>query len=232
MGHLSDLRHATAHVFVDDLESPDLADGDLHHLGRVLRLRPGEVVTLSDGRGSWRRATWTGRGVDAQGEVANAPAPAVIVTLGLAVPKGDRAEMAVQKLTELGADRIIPLKAERSVVRWGDRTSRHLERWRAISREAAMQSRRVRLPEICAPMTVLEALDSCRPSALAEPGGAPPSLAVPTLFVGPEGGWSPDELAAAKAVVGLGQSILRTETAAITAAALLNALRGGNVREA
>jgi len=146
------------------------------------------------------------------------------LTIGFTPAKGDRPEWTVQKLTELGVDRIVPLRAARSVVRWeGDRGGAGVARLRRVAREALMQSRRCWLPEVT---------DLCAPSALpgavlAEPGGARLTLAHPTVLVGPEGGWAPEELAAAGATVSLGPSILRSETAALAAAVLLAALRDG-----
>jgi RsmE family RNA methyltransferase len=90
-----------------------------------------------------------------------------------------------------------------------------------------MQSRRPFLPELCASCTVDEMVSSRTASAvaLAEPGGAPVSLSVPGVLIGPEGGWSPRELALAENLVGLGDGVLRVETAAVTAGALLCAMR-------
>lgn len=227
----SALRRTAAHVFVADLDAPELGERDAHHLGRVLRLRAGEEVGIADGAGGWRIGRWTGDGVEPAGPAVREPRPAVVVTIGFAVPKGDRAEWAVQKLTEVGADRVIALVAERSVVRWdAARAARQIDRWRAVAREAAMQSRRVFLPEILGPWSA-DAAAQAGPVALAEPGGDPPSLTRSTVLIGPEGGWSPQELELAPGRIGLGPRVLRTETAAVTAAVLLDALRGGIVRE-
>lgn len=252
-------RSTAAHVFVADLSSPALSDDDLHHLLRVLRLRPGESVGVSDGRGGWRACRIDGAGeLGAEGREETEEAPWPPVTVGLSVPKGDRADWAVQKLTEVGVDRIVPLVTERSVVRpGGDRAIRQVTRWRAIARSAAMQSRRLWLPDVTAPATLDELLGGsgadpvaaglpaagppvARPGAgsvtgvvaLAEPGGPAPSLDHPTVLVGPEGGWSEAERATAPATVGLGQTVLRTETAAVVAGCLLVALRSGLVGEA
>lgn len=224
-------REAAAHVFVDDLAGPVLAldPADRHHLFRALRLRAGEAVSATDGRGGWRPCVVTPAGeVAAAGDVVEVPAPAPPVTIGLAVPKGDRLEWAVQKLTEVGADRIVLLAAARGVVRWdAERAARQVERLRVVARQAAMQSRRLTVPVVDGPCPVAALAAT---SVLAEPGGPPPSLAQPTVLVGPEGGWAPDELAAGGATVGLGPTVLRTETAAVVAATLLVALRSGVVR--
>lgn len=221
-------RAAAAHVFVDDIEAPALAAEDHHHLARVLRLRPGELVSVADGRGAWRRCRLDGVVLEPAGPVVGVARPAPEVTVALAVPKGDRADWAVQKLTEVGVDRIVPLLTERAVVRWDDEGSkRHVARWRAIARQAAMQSRRARIPDVAD--TALPAAMAGDGVALADPDGRPPSLAHPTVLVGPEGGWSTAELALELPRVGLGAGILRTETAAVVAGTLLVALRRGLV---
>ena len=221
---------AKAHVFVADLVAPELDSRDRHHLEMVLRLRAGEVVTASDGAGRWVACRFAGRaaGLEVDGEVAFEPAADPTVTIAFAPPKGDRPEWAVQKLTELGVDRIVPLMAARSVVRWngGEPASAPVARLRRIVREAAMQSRRVWLPVVDDPLPFAAAAAMPR-AALAVAGGDPPSLDRPLVLVGPEGGWDDDELAAGLPTVGLGPNVLRTETAAVVAGTLLVALRSG-----
>jgi 16S rRNA (uracil1498-N3)-methyltransferase len=246
-----------AHVVVADLERPRLDDGDRHHLAAVLRLRDGEAVSATDGRGGWRRCQFASSTGDLEvtSDLVRVPAPAPSITIGLALVKGERPEWAVQKLVELGVDRVVLFHAERSVVRWtGDRALRHLERLRLVARQALMQSRQVWLPEIAGvdefgklvaggpappegrsgpPEGRLGARDH-RPAgpggmALAAPGGGPPALDRPTVLIGPEGGWSPAEEASGLPTVSLGPSMLRTETAAVVAGSLLVALRSGLV---
>jgi 16S rRNA (uracil1498-N3)-methyltransferase len=224
---------ARAHVFVADLAAPELDAGDRHHLERVLRLRAGEVVTACDGAGRWVACRFAAgaRGValEVDGEVVTEPAAHPPVTVALARPKGERPEWAVQKLTEVGVDRIVPLVAARSVLRWtGDRGSGSIERLRRVAREAAMQSRRAWLPVVEEPATFADAARRAG-AALAMAGGDPPALDRPVVLVGPEGGWDAAELGAGLATVGLGPEVLRTETAAVVAGALLVALRAGLV---
>jgi 16S rRNA (uracil1498-N3)-methyltransferase len=224
---------AKAHVFVASLADGglELTSDDHHHLARVLRLRGGEVVTASDGAGSWRPCAWRDgarRGLDPTGPTVTEPAPVPPLTVAFAPTKGDRPEWVVQKLTELGVDRIVPLAADRSVVRWdGDRADRQIAKLTKVAREAAMQSRRVWLPSI-EPVTTVTALSAG--IALAHFDGAPPSLDHPAVAIGPEGGWSDDELALDVAHVALGPTVLRAETAAVAAGTLLAALRAGLVR--
>jgi 16S rRNA (uracil1498-N3)-methyltransferase len=226
-------RAAAAHVFVDDLAAPRLAPDDVHHLTRVLRLRPGETVSVTDGAGGWRPTLFvTGGTLEPAGEAVWPAGPEPPITIAMAVPKGDRAEWAVQKLTELGVDRIVALTATHSVVRWdADRARRQLVRWQAVARQAAMQSRRLRLPRIEGPISVAEIVARGELRAgLAEPGGDAPDLDRPALLIGPEGGWAQDELACGLPTVALAPTVLRTETAAIAGATLLMALRASIVR--
>jgi 16S rRNA (uracil1498-N3)-methyltransferase len=214
---------ARAHAFVADVEHPELRDDDRHHLARVLRLRTGDELTVSDGRGRWRWCRF-GDALHPVGAVAVDERPQPALTVGFALVKGAKPELVVQKLTELGIDRIVPFVATRSVVRWDDvKADRAHERLDAVAREAAMQSRRTWLPRV-EPVATFAAL-AVEGAALCHRDGAPPSLATPTLLVGPEGGWAPEELAAGLPTVALGPTVLRSETAAIAAASLLTALR-------
>lgn len=218
-------------VFVDDLEAPDLHDDDRHHLARVLRVRAGEALTVGDGAGRWRTARF-GDALEVTGPVLSAPRAAPSLAVGFALVKGDKPELIVQKLTELGIDRIIPFRAERSVVRWDDvKATKAVARLRAVARAAAMQSHRPHLPEVTGVADLAE-LAGQPGVVLAERAGLPPGLERPTILVGPEGGWAPTELAQAQATVALGAQVLRAETAAVTAGALLAALRAGIVRSA
>ncbi len=235
---------AAAMVFVADPGSPVVEDADVRHLLDVLRLRPGESVIAADGTGRWvpcRIAPIVpargARGADPAGLlVPDGPAvvdlaPGPEVTVAFAPTKGDRPEWVAQKLTELGVDRIVPLRTSRSVVRWeGDRAARSVERLRRVVREAAAQCRRARLPEVTAVCRLEDvAALAGAPMALADAGGSAPSLDRPTLAIGPEGGWDPAERVGFGPTVGLGATVLRAETAAVTAGALLCALRNGVV---
>jgi 16S rRNA (uracil1498-N3)-methyltransferase len=224
-------RGAAAHVIVADLDAPVLDRTDRHHLESVLRLRPGESVSATDGCGGWRLCAFLAGGIlEPESETVRAARRLPVITIGLAPVKGDRPEWAVRKLTELGVDRIVMLIAARSVVRWDtERARRHLDKLSAVARQAVMQSRQVWLPEL----TGMDRADewSWRPGvALAEPDGAAPTLDHATVLVGPEGGWTKAERQSARATVTLGPAVLRTESAAVAAGVLLTALRAGVVR--
>ena len=172
-----------------------------------------------------------GPALEPVGEVQRVPRPQPRVTVAFAVVKGERPEWAVQKLTEIGVDRIVPLQTSRSVVRWPPgETSPQLARLRRVAREAAVQSRRVWLP-VVEGVAPFDAVAAEAGAALAHPGGSAPSLDRPTLLVGPEGGWDEGELASGPSLVGLGPTVLRAETAAVVAGTLLCALRAGTVAE-
>ena len=213
------LRRSAAHVLVTDLDDPTLDDATIHHLRRVLRLRGGESITVTDGAGAWRNGVFVRDHVEPDGELNVEPKPAPPLTLATAVPKGERAEWLVQKVTEIGIDRIVLVDAERSVVRWdGDRAGRHLARLRRIANEAALQSRRVWVPIIEGPVPAAEVLPM---AVAAEPGGRPVDVGDTTIAVGPEGGWTEAESKLAGDRVSLGPHVLRVETAALVAATLM-----------
>ena len=206
-------------AFVDDLDAPELSPEDRHHLERVRRLRAGDPLTVGDGAGRFRPARF-GPALEPAGDIVSSPGPSRPVTIAFALTKGDRPELVVQKLVEIGVERIVPFAAARTVVRWApDKGARNLERWRAIAREAAAQAHRPHLPEIGAVTSFAEA--AALPGAtLADAGGEPLARGTTTLLVGPEGGWAPEEAAAGLPVVDLGPHVLRAETAALVAGAL------------
>ena len=162
------------------------------------------------------------------GDVNEIDAPSPRLTVGFALVKGSKPEFVVQKLTELGIDTIIPFVAERSVVRWDDaKVERMQERLERVSREASMQSRRVWLPVI-GPVSRFADLASQDGVARADRHGDMLRADHTTVLIGPEGGWAVDEQIGGP-VVGLGPNVLRAETAAIAAGALMTALRAGIV---
>lgn len=237
---------ASAHLFVDSdgglADAVDVTGEDGHHLARVLRLRVGETVTVADGSGSWRpyRVADVGRPgpaacvrLEETGENRREPVLSPRLAVAFALTKGEKPELVVQKLTELGVDRILPVVAERSVARLdANRAGAALERWRRIAREAARQCRRATIP-VVAELAALEALAGHPGLVVAERGGRPvEALGGPRgeellVVVGPEGGLTDDEVKALGpwARLDLGPHVLRAETAALAAAAVLAGLR-------
>lgn len=219
-------------------------EGDeAHHAVVVRRLRAGERLQLSDGRGRvvlGTIASTAKRSLDVTvDEVVDHPEPLPRITVVQALPKGDRGELAVEVLTEIGVARIVPWAAERSVAIWkGERAAKSLARWRSTAREAAKQSRRAWHPEV-APMASTDevvALLGAAPVGVVLHEDAASALAAVDLppaadeagiviVVGPEGGLSDDEVArltdAGGVAVRLGTEVLRTSTAGLAAASAL-----------
>jgi 16S rRNA (uracil1498-N3)-methyltransferase len=221
------LRTTRAHVLVDadllaDSGTISLDDDTHHHLRSVLRLRDGEPVGVTDGQGRWCVAVAVLDGntltLEATSRVVAEPARARPITIAAAIPKGDRLDWMVQKITELGVDRLVLLHADRSVVRWKpDRVRHQVARLQRIADEALRQSRRVFRLSIVPPTPAVDVLGGY---LLAEPGGRAVTVGDTAVAVGPEGGWSEAELAAGGVWVDLGDTILRTETAAVAASTL------------
>jgi 16S rRNA (uracil1498-N3)-methyltransferase len=220
--------------------SVELGGDEGRHAVVVRRLRAGERIVLTDGLGA--AATCTVCEVDKASltadvdEITHQPAEEPLVTVVQAIPKGERGELAVEMLTEVGADVIVPWAAERCVSVWrGDRAAKSLAKWRATAREAAKQARRVHFPSVTEPATTAEVAEllagASVPVVLHEAASGPiGNLPIPgrgriVVVVGPEGGISEAELAAFAAVgaepVRLGSSVLRTSTAGVAAVAAL-----------
>jgi 16S rRNA (uracil1498-N3)-methyltransferase len=214
--------------------------GDEARHAVVKRIRVGERVTLTDGAGTTAVCTVseTARSTVALTveEISTGEPEMPRVVVVQAIPKGDRGELAVEMLTEVGVDVIVPWAASRSVSVWrGDKQVKALARWRSTAREAAKQARRSWFPEVSEMVTTEAVVELLReasvPVVLHEAASGPlADLPVPgrgeiVIVVGPEGGISDEELAAFAAVgaepVRLGSSVLRTSTAGVAATAAL-----------
>ena len=216
-------------------------EGDeAHHAVAVRRLRVGERVVLTDGRGRTASGTVAGTGkrrleVTAD-DVVDHPAPTPELVVVQALPKGDRGELAVELLTEVGVARVVPWAAERSVAVWkGERATKSLARWRATAREAAKQARRPWHPEVDPLAGTADVVALLSGAALAvvlheaatEPLAAleVPASGTVVVVVGPEGGLTDAEVAtfadAGARSVRLGAEVLRTSTAGPAAVAAL-----------
>ncbi len=222
-----------------------LTGAEGRHATTVRRLAPGELVDITDGEGFVAHcAVIAARPGELDLEVrsrADDPPPGCRVVVVQAIIKGDRGELAVELMTEVGVDVIVPWAAERSVAVWRpDREDKALSRWRSAAREAAKQSRRSWFPEVTGQMTTAGVLGLLKGSSLGlllDPAacgslaeaGLPPAGDV-VLIVGPEGGVSPAEteaLTGAGAVpVRLGPTVLRGSTAGAVAGALVLSQRG------
>lgn len=249
-----------AHFFLDEgLRQADTAPGaaitltgsEARHAVTVSRVRPGERLRVGNGAGLMLTCTVTSASPGEltlaveQATVTARPEPRIRLVQALA--KGDRDERAVQAVTELGVDGIVPWSAARSVSRWeGAKAAKGRERWAGIAREAAKQSIRAWLPEVAelvstrqlarlaggARMLLLEPTASVRLTDALDTPDTPDGTAAPEilLVVGPEGGIAPEELdllrEAGATAVRLGETILRTSTAGPAAVAVLNQALG------
>ena len=220
----------------------NLSREETHHLVHALRSKPGDQVFVFDGCGNEYHCCFlaeTGSHAELEiivplGDLVESP---IRLTLAQSLAKSDKFDLIVQKATELGVSRIIPVTAERADVRLNrDQHDKRLDRWRRISLEALKQCGRRRLVEITAPMT-LDRLTSAEDPGLllvfSEKGGTsiagalrqagtPAALGA---LIGPEGGWSDAELSLldrrGATAVSLGPRVLRTETAAVVAVTLI-----------
>lgn len=239
----------TEALFLAPLDTPEvggevtLTGEEGHHAAQVRRIKVGEVIWISDGAGAAVRGPVVrvekGEVTVRVDEVVREPERPVRYVAVQALAKGDRAELAVEMLTELGVDEIVPWQSERSIVRWSpDRVERGLTRWRATAREAAKQSRRFRVPTVSMPMTTAElalrvhqtALTAvCHESATQNLVALEAPAAGEIMFIiGPEGGLTETELQAFTAAGGrpvlIADAVLRTSTAGVVALAQLQAL--------
>lgn len=226
--------------------SLELPDDAAHYVRDVLRKSAGDALEIIDGTGRRLRArlqTLSSRSVRAavhEDEASELNESPLSLVLFQAIPKGDRWRWVLEKATELGVDRLVPLETKRTVVDIGDdKVESKLARWKRIARSAARQCGRVRIPALRAPLDVGSALqlpEAERPvSFVPHPGTGSPRLSDVTLdtaaerpgvalWIGPEGGWTDGELDALRdgggRLVALGPRTLRTETAGVCAAAI------------
>jgi 16S rRNA (uracil1498-N3)-methyltransferase len=208
------------------------------HAAVVRRIRPGEMIMIADGRGRGVR----GRVVEVHPssvviEVAqylSAPAEALRFVAVQALAKGDRSELAVEMMTEMGVSEIVPWQASRSIVRWSEeRVARSLSKWRSTVREAAKQSRRLTVPPVSEPVTTRQLAQRVASADLTlllhEQAGESiakvdlPEAGTILIIIGPEGGISADELGeltrAGAQPVSISDGVLRTSTAGVVALA-------------
>lgn len=239
--------YAPPEAFNSDVTTAVLAGDEARHLRDVLRLAAGDEVFLFDGFGTEYRcvvndvARASSR-VDVIEEVAPAGSESPLkLTLAVALLKGEKFDLVVQKATELGVTRIVPVKTARADIRLTDNAdaAKRVSRWQRIALEAAKQSGRAFVPQVSVPVNFStfvfdKELENARRVMFSERNGgnlseledlAPTEQPAMIALVGSEGGWADEEIAAAGAanwrLVTLGGRTLRAETAAITAAALL-----------
>jgi len=238
---------ARRRFFVDAVQSgrARITGLDAHHLTRVLRVEPGQQFEISDNHNVYLAEVESARKdlvCFAVREKVASDKPLVCTTILASLIRFEHFEWMLEKATELGVERVVPVQAERSERGLEQAASKRMSRWTRIVRESSEQSRRARLPEIAAPVALAGAIkiESAYRFVLEE-AEAPPMLpALPALrhpgdpvavLVGPEGGWTDRErqqiAGAGWQSVSLGSQILRAETAAIAALAIVNAAWAG-----
>ncbi len=227
---------ARRRFFVDAIQEgvAKLTGEDAAHLTRVLRVEAGQRFEISDNHKAWLAEVIEARKSVVEFRVIE-PLPdapdTIPIHLFAALFKFDRLEWMIEKATELGVDRIVPVETERSERGLFDAAQKRVERWRKIAREASQQSRRTRMPVIDTAIRFRQLKGEGSRYLLDELPGTP-KLPAPdrasravSLLVGPEGGWTPEERAAAIEAGwtpgSLGPDILRAETAAIAGIAIL-----------
>jgi len=225
-------------------DTVELTGAEAHHAGTVKRLAVGEPAWLADGRGGLAEARVAEVARDRvrftvllRRELVR---PQPRFTVVQALPKGERAELAVELLTELGADEIVPWAAGRSVAVWrGEKAARGVQKWRRTALEAAKQSRRGWLPEVAelaGSAAIADRVAAADCALVLDSEGqplasiTPPATGEVLVVVGPEGGLAPDELAAfaerGARTVRLGPEVMRTSTAGAAALAALSVAAG------
>lgn len=235
MNSLAGYQRLTIHPRQIQGQQVQLTPGQSHYLGRVLRLSAGDEFIAMDGQGHWWRAQLLTPTTAQLGEPLpvwrELPAP---IALLMGIPKGDGMDQVVRQATELGVRQIWPLITERTQVHPG---SGRIERWRRIATEAAEQSWRQWIPEVFPAQPLVTAVTQvgAMPKLVCDPAPErphmvtllPPEPAALAILIGPEGGWSPAEMAwlqdQGAQVVSLGRRVLRTVTAPVVALALIGA---------
>lgn len=231
---------ARRRFFVEEVRSQlaALTGEQAEHAARVLRVEAGQKYEISDNEHVFLAEVTSARKNQVVFQVIEeipAALPPLRLNLFIALIKFDRLELVIEKATELGVERIVPVLARRSEKGLEKAAGKRLQRWRKIALEASQQSRRARLPDVAEPLKFRDAISSAgghrllldegdAPALLASLSGSP-ARETAALLIGPEGGWTDDEreqaVAAGWTPVSLGPQILRAETAAIAATAVL-----------
>jgi 16S rRNA (uracil1498-N3)-methyltransferase len=232
---------ARRRFFVTEIHngSAELTKDDARHLTRVLRVEPGQRFEISDNHAAWLAEVTEARGervVFRVLEPIESPAAPVHITLIAAIVKFDRFEWIVEKATELGVARILPMEAARTEKGLFEASRKRSERWRKIAHESSQQARRVSVPEIVSAVPFARGVgEEATYRYFLDEAGAPPFLSMlppqrtaadrVALMIGPEGGWTESERQRATdagwTAVSLGPLILRAETAAVAALAVV-----------
>ncbi len=224
MKHLDLVNSEKPHVLLESLEDPEMSDEKRHHLKKVLRIEVGSLVTATDGKGRWALFDYAGGFLEAASEIFFVSKPSSPVTIAFSLTKSGKPDFTIQKLTELGVDRIVVFPAENSVPLWDlSKLKKKQRRYSSISRSALEQSKGVWLPDLAYVNSFAE-VAKIKSMCIADIEGEPINESHNSLAIGPEGGWSTGEYGFRLPRVSLHRNVLRSETAAVAAAAVLTTL--------
>ena len=209
------------HIVLEDLDSPTLEEAEMHHLQTVRRLRPGSHLTATDGRGCWSIFRFDKSILTPVKDKAFCESPEVASEIYISITKSGKPELVTQKLTELGVGLISFFFSERSVPKWdAKKIEKNHMKLLKVSRLALAQSKGVWLPTIDIGGSFEEIIKGTD-IALAHQSAMKITNQVRRIAIGPEGGWSSAELDTVNAKYSFHRSILRSETAAVAAATIL-----------
>ena len=213
------------HVLLENLQSPELCEEKLHHLKKVLRSKPNSLITATDGKGSWGVFNFSGNSLENVDEIRFEEERRHSLTIAISLTKSGKPDLAVQKLTEIGVDEIVLFPAEYSVPLW-DRSKqlKNEKRLKRVTHSALEQSKGIWLPQVTFVSSFLD-VAALPGVAMADVSGGQVTASCTCLAIGPEGGWSQSEYAVNLPKICLSDQVLRAETAAIVAGAMMASFR-------
>ena len=218
------------HVLIENLETPELSEEKLHHLKKVLRSKPNSLITATDGKGAWGVFNFSGTFVEIVDGIRLQEQRRHSLTVAVSLAKSGKPDLVVQKLTEIGVDEIILFPAEHSVPLWDEsKQSRNEQRLKRIIHSAIEQSKGIWLPQVTFVSSFAD-VAALPEMAMADASGGQVTESCTCLAIGPEGGWSQSEYAFNLPKVCLSDQVLRAETAAIVAGAMMASFRGAGNR--
>ncbi len=218
------------HVLVENLETPELGEEKLHHLKKVLRIKPNSLITATDGKGAWGVFNFSGSSLENVDEIRFEEERRHSLTIAVSLTKSGKPDLAVQKLTEIGIDKIVLFPAEHSVPLWDQsKQLKNEQRLQRVTHSALEQSKGIWLPQVTFVSSFAD-VAALSGVAMADASGGQVTESCTCLAIGPEGGWSQSEYAFNLPKVCLSDQVLRAETAAIVAGAMMASFRGAGNR--
>ncbi|MBT96180.1 MAG: hypothetical protein CL431_09440 [Acidimicrobiaceae bacterium] len=213
------------HIFLDDLDVPTLSKSHFHHIKDVKRIKSGTHLTATDGKGHWKLFEFDESTLNPIGPKHHCEAPKITSAIYISITKSGKPDLVTQKLTELGVGSINFFFSDRSVPKWdNEKILKNKKKLMVISRLALAQSKGIWLPQLTVGGT-FEMLVKDTGVALAQQSASKLAKGVRSVAIGPEGGWSKEELASNNKKYSIHRSNLRAETAAIAVGALLESYR-------